>query len=99
MLLVLYLIVLFVTNFVNDNTLEGSFDNRRNNLIFHVVCFELYTFLCNVPSLCSENFGFCTVLRILTARESNTQLNIDNSVSMPTVLTYKCMQLSFVSLY
>jgi len=59
MLLVLNLIVLFVMNFINDNTLEGSFDNRRNNLTLHVVCFELHTFLCNVPSLYGENFGLC----------------------------------------
>jgi len=44
MLCVLNLIVLFVMNFMNDNTLEGSFDNRRNDLTFHVVCFELYFF-------------------------------------------------------
>jgi hypothetical protein len=98
MLLVLYLIVLFVMNFINGNTLEGSFDNRKNNLIFHVVCFELYNFLCNLPSFYGENFGLCTVLRILTARENSTRLIIHNSVSMlPKVLTYKCTQLSLGS--
>lgn len=97
MLLVLYPIVLFVMNFINENTLERSFDNRRNNLIFHVVCFELYTSLCNVQSFYGENFGLCTVLRILTVRENSTQLIVHDSFSVPTVLTYKYTQLSFGS--
>ena len=57
MLLVLYLIVLFVMNFIYDNTLEGNFGNRRYNPIFHVTCYELYTFVCNLSIFYGVNFS------------------------------------------
>jgi Mn2+/Fe2+ NRAMP family transporter len=64
MLLVLYLIVLYVMNFINYNKLEGSFDDGRNHLKFHVFCCERYTFLFNLPSFCGINFGLYIMLHI-----------------------------------
>jgi hypothetical protein len=72
--------VLSLLKFISDNILEEVFYNKRNKVIFHVVCYEHFASACNLTKFLWGGLMFVYLVRNSYKEKNNTHLIVQNSI-------------------